>query len=181
MRKRITDMRMAWAGTIMNRLMHQLLLGLAAAAMAVPAALALPDLDVELTDCQKRRAAASESEVLEPGNTAEDQKLAENWSRAFNQTIPERARQRALPEDYFFLATYDQESLQTAVDALQNAVQQKPEEPLYLYMASLLCRRMETSNEFCAVDHIGKAAQLSKNGFYASQAALDAFHHPQFP
>jgi hypothetical protein len=171
------DMRTALVGTIMNKLLRQMLLGLAVAMAFLPVALALPDLDVELTDCQKRRAAVSETDVPEPSNSEQDQKLAEDWSRAFNQTIPERARQRAQAEDYFFLATYDQENLQTAVDALQVAVRQKPDEPLYLYMASLLCRRLEPSSEFCAIDHIAKAAQLSENGFYASQAALSAFQN----
>jgi hypothetical protein len=149
--------------------------GICSTFFALPGALALPDLDVSLTDCQQRREEATRAGPQAPVDQAANRRLAEDWEQAFNQTIPARARQRGLPEDQFFLATYDQDNLGTAVAALQSAVRQKPEEPLFLYMASLLCRRVTSADGFCQVDHISKAARISDNGFYASQAALSAY------
>jgi hypothetical protein len=141
---------------------------------AVPSALALPELDVDLTECQKRRVDASEQQQ-KPMDDAANKRLASDWDSAFNKTIPAKARQRSSAEDQFFLATYDQDNLTTAVAALKSAVQQEPDEPLYLFMASLLCRRAASTDEFCQTDHIAKAAVISDNGFYASQAALSDY------
>ena len=88
----------------------------------LPAALALPELDVSLTDCQQRRAAASEQDSPPPVDQLANERMAKDWQHAFNESIPEKARQRGLHEDQFFLATYDQDNLDKAVTALQSAV-----------------------------------------------------------